>query len=203
MFNVTVSGVTSATNTLYTFAALPTVTGVAPNPSAVGTNVTVSGTNFVGSPVSVTFGGVSATNVSVSTSTTLNCTVPSDTGTVNVAVTTPVGLGSVTASFTYSTGAAGQIATIPLSSFAVIQGSVSNTPNSDGVTTGITASAWANFQYWVNFPNNDYYQFVIPAYCSPATTHPGKFAYGICGSSTVSDLNGDYCQSELVHSVRY
>ena len=70
----------------------PTVTGLSPGagPIAGGTVVTVTGTSFVPG-ATVSFGASAATNVTVTSATTLQATAPSsvDTGVVDVTVTTP------------------------------------------------------------------------------------------------------------------
>ena len=66
----------------------PTVTGVNPNtgPTSGGTAVTITGTLFE-SPVSVTFGGVAATNVILVNTTTITATTPAHAaGAVDVVV---------------------------------------------------------------------------------------------------------------------
>lgn len=68
--------------------AASTVTAVsrAAGSTAGGGSVTITGSGFSGTPA-VTFGGVQATNVSVTNATTLTCTVPAHAaGTVDVAV---------------------------------------------------------------------------------------------------------------------
>jgi len=70
----------------------PTVTGLSPGagPIAGGTVVTVTGTSFVPG-ASVSFGATAATDVTVTSATTLQATAPAgvDTGVVDVTVTTP------------------------------------------------------------------------------------------------------------------
>jgi IPT/TIG domain len=75
---------------IYGGICAPTVTGVSPNtgPTAGGTAVTVTGTNFF-APMTVTFGGVAATNVVVVNGTTLTATTPAHAaGAVDVVVQT-------------------------------------------------------------------------------------------------------------------
>jgi hypothetical protein len=83
----------------------PTVTGVSPNsgPDTGGAAVTVTGTNFVAGAM-VTFGGVPATNVNVTSSTSLTAITPAHSaGTVTVAVTNSDGQsGSLTNAYTYN-----------------------------------------------------------------------------------------------------
>lgn len=85
-------------------SSAPTVSAVSPGsgPTAGGTSVTISGTNFV-SGASVRFGGTSATNVSVTSSTSMTATIPAHrAGAVNVVVTNPDNQsGTLTNGFTY------------------------------------------------------------------------------------------------------
>ena len=110
-------------------ASAPTVTTVTPNsgPTTGGTSVTIAGTNFV-SGANVTFGGTSAMNVSVTSSTSLTAVTPAHSaGAVNVAVINPDGQsGTLASGFTYSTPQA------PAPTVTTV------TPNS-GPTTGGTS----------------------------------------------------------------
>ncbi|HVC41140.1 MAG TPA: FG-GAP-like repeat-containing protein [Candidatus Saccharimonadales bacterium] len=86
-------------------AGTPTVTALAPESGAAvgGTTVTISGTNFVAGSTSVTFGSLSGTAVSVSSSTQLKVVTPAEAnGQVNVTVTTTSG-GSSAANPPHST----------------------------------------------------------------------------------------------------
>ncbi len=87
----------------------PTVTNCVGNTGskAGGTSVTVSGTNFH-NVISVTFGGIAATNVVVNSTTSISCTTPAHdaypTALVTVEVTNDDGLsGSLAAGFTFTT----------------------------------------------------------------------------------------------------
>jgi hypothetical protein len=67
----------------------PVISNVSPSkgPAAGGTTVTITGTDFV-APMAVTFDGLSATNVNVTSPTTITCTTPAHPlGPVNVVVT--------------------------------------------------------------------------------------------------------------------
>jgi hypothetical protein len=85
----------------------PAVTQLSPSsgPTTGGTVVTITGTNFLGS--TVTFGGVAATNVSVTSSTSITATTPAraSTGAVPVVVTNSDGQSVSFNSFTYTTPA--------------------------------------------------------------------------------------------------
>ncbi len=86
-----------------TIATTPTFTSisVSPGPTAGINNVTITGTGFTG-PASVTFGGVAATNVSVFDSTHINATTPAHAaGAVDIVVTTPLGITTGPAAYTY------------------------------------------------------------------------------------------------------
>jgi len=94
------SGVMSATNSadMFAFAPPPTVSGVSPlaGPTGGGTVVTISGTNFA-SGATVAFGTATATNVVVSSSTSISATSPAASlGTVDIVVTLPVAGSSTT-----------------------------------------------------------------------------------------------------------
>ncbi|MFL6213183.1 MAG: IPT/TIG domain-containing protein [Blastocatellia bacterium] len=84
----------------------PNVTGITPNTGlpAGGTSVTISGSGFTPG-ATVMIGGVPATNVSVTSNTTITATTPAHAaGTVSVTVTNTNGLsGTLTNGFTYST----------------------------------------------------------------------------------------------------
>lgn len=80
-----------------------TVTSCSPNvgPIGGGTSVTIVGSNFIGA-TSVTFGGISATSYTVVSTTTITVTTPANSaGPSAVTVTTPAGVGSLAACFTY------------------------------------------------------------------------------------------------------
>ena len=106
-----------------TIATTPTFTSisVSPGPTAGINNVTITGTGFTG-PASVTFDGVAATNVSVFSATQINATTPAHAaGAVDVVVTTPLGITTGPAAYTYgdvpvfvsaATNAAGTVITI-------------------------------------------------------------------------------------------
>ena len=80
---VTVGGVSSNGTT---FVIVPNITGISPNPGAVGTSVTITGTSFGSSPGLVTFNGPSATPTSW-TSRSIAVLVPTGATTGNVVVT--------------------------------------------------------------------------------------------------------------------
>lgn len=81
----------------------PTITRVSPasGPASGGTAVTITGTNFA-SGAAVTFGGIAATNVAVSSSTTMTATTPAgNVGAATVVVTVNGQSASLTGGFTY------------------------------------------------------------------------------------------------------
>jgi IPT/TIG domain len=83
----------------------PTVTSVVPMEAPeAGTTVTIGGTGFTGASA-VQFGATSATSFKVNSDTSITATAPSGSGTVDVRVTTPVGLTPATPAdhFTYAT----------------------------------------------------------------------------------------------------
>jgi hypothetical protein len=92
----------------FTYVAPPTVTGVSPGSgsTAGGTVVTISGTNFA-TGATVSFGGASATGVTVVSATSITATTPAHAaGAVSVVVTNPSGLsGTLSSGFTYGSAA--------------------------------------------------------------------------------------------------
>ncbi len=103
---VTESSVTSATsaNDKYTYASAPTVTNITPNSGldSGGTSVTITGTGFITGGTTVTIGGVAATSVVVTSSTTLTAvTAAHAAGVVDVVVTDVAGTGTDAGAFTY------------------------------------------------------------------------------------------------------
>lgn len=109
---VTVGGVssldTAADNVTYQAAgAAPVITDVDPDTGSTsgGTAVTITGRNFT-SPASVTFDGIAATSIAVTSSTTITAVTPAHAaGLVTVAVSTGSGTDSEPYAFTYTTTA--------------------------------------------------------------------------------------------------
>lgn len=90
----------------FTYAPVPTVTGLSTDAGPVGggTTVTITGTGFTAGTTAVDFGGTSATSVTVVNGTTITATAPAaSAGTVDVTVTTPGGTSPTSSAdqFTY------------------------------------------------------------------------------------------------------
>lgn len=84
--------------------SVPVITSVTPNEGDIagGTEVVISGHYFTDASA-VTFGGVAATDLQVNSSIEITCTTPAHAaGAVAVQVTTPDGVGSLAAAFTYA-----------------------------------------------------------------------------------------------------
>jgi hypothetical protein len=98
---VTVSGQSASLTSGFTYVVIPTVSGVSPSSgsTAGGTAVTITGTNFAAGAM-VTFGGVAATNVVVTSGTQINATTPAGSAGA-VAVTVNGQNASLTGGFTY------------------------------------------------------------------------------------------------------
>jgi RHS repeat-associated protein len=103
-------GVTAPTGSVtstgaFTYLAAPTVTSVTPNRGKTGggDSITVTGSNFdTGGATSVKFGNAAATNVVVTSPTSLTATTPAGAaGVVSVTVTTAGGSGTLNSAFTY------------------------------------------------------------------------------------------------------
>lgn len=106
VYVMTASGISQFTSPpTFSYVAVPTVSGVSPTqgPTTGGSTVTVTGTGFTGA-TGVHFGTVAATNVKVTSDTTLTAVSPAGEGTVDVTVTGADGQTSATVShdrFTY------------------------------------------------------------------------------------------------------
>ncbi|HEV8433394.1 MAG TPA: IPT/TIG domain-containing protein [Thermoanaerobaculia bacterium] len=89
----------------FTYLAPPTITSVAPNrgKTSGGDSITVTGSNFdTGGTTTLKIGAMPATNVVVTSPTSLTATTPAGTaGTTSVTVTTAGGSGSLNSAFTY------------------------------------------------------------------------------------------------------
>ncbi|WP_051020939.1 IPT/TIG domain-containing protein, partial [Nocardia araoensis] len=99
---VTVTGSGGTSNGVaYTYAAVPTLTSIAPSSGPVtgGTTVVLTGTNLTGA-TAVNFGGTPATSFTVNSATQITAVAPAGTGTVSVRVTTPGGISNAVA-YTY------------------------------------------------------------------------------------------------------
>jgi hypothetical protein len=103
---ITTDGGPSGEFSSFTYITPPNITGISPLTGSIagGTSVTITGTNFTGT-TSVTFGGISATSLSLVNSTTITCITPARTtaGAVGIIVTTGGGPSGEFSSFTYIT----------------------------------------------------------------------------------------------------
>lgn len=128
---VTTPSGTNAANTLYTYRAAPTITGIsaALGPYGGSTYVTLTGTNFTGA-TSVTFGGTAALSVNVVSSTTITCYTPGHSvGAVSVQVTTPGGTNATNTLFTF-------VSAPTVSAISAVSG-----PTGGGATVTITGAS--------------------------------------------------------------
>ncbi len=101
---VIVGGQSGSLTNGFTYAVLPTVSGVSPSsgPVAGGTAVTITGTNFAAG-ATVTFGAAAASNVVVVSGTQITATTPANSaGAVTVTVTVSGQNGSLSNGFTYN-----------------------------------------------------------------------------------------------------
>ncbi len=96
---VSVTTPTGKVSTLKSLKIAPTVTGFTPSSGPVGTSVIITGSAFTGA-TKVTFGGVAATQFTVNSVTQITAIVPTGAVTGKIAVTTPGGVGTSTATFT-------------------------------------------------------------------------------------------------------
>ncbi len=124
--------------------ANPAIASVAPNSgsTAGGTQITISGSGFVNG-AAVTIGGVAATNVNVSSSTTITATTPlgpaTDQLTVDVVVTNPNGTSAtLTRGFSYTVPSLA-VGTVSPSAGLIVGGTVV-TISGAGFTTAVNSS---------------------------------------------------------------
>ncbi|MCL5260870.1 MAG: IPT/TIG domain-containing protein, partial [Gammaproteobacteria bacterium] len=141
--DVTVTNIDGQKATLtngYTYDPAPTVTKADPShgPASGGTNVTVNGTNFV-SGATVSFGGVAATKVVVTSPTQLTCLSPAhNAGIVNVVVTNPdLQSGTLNNGYTYDPA---PIVTLATPSHGPAAGGTPVTISGANFVTGATVS---------------------------------------------------------------
>jgi Domain of unknown function (DUF1929)/IPT/TIG domain len=122
-------------------APAPTVTSVSPNSgsTAGGTGVTITGTNFV-SGATVKFGGTSATNVAVASSTSITAKTPGQTaGAVTVVVTNSDGQnGTLNNGYTYTNPAPTVTSILP--STGTVSGGTPVTITGTGFLAGAAVS---------------------------------------------------------------
>jgi hypothetical protein len=144
---VTTPDGSNAANTLYTYAALPTVTSITATagPTAGGTTVTITGTNLTGA-TAVTFGATAASGFTVNSATQITATTPvGSAGTVDVRVTTVGGTSATSAADQFTFVAAPTVTSLsPNSGPAVGSASVTitgtNLSGASAVTFGTTAA---------------------------------------------------------------
>jgi hypothetical protein len=136
----TASGVSNAVQ--FTYAAVPTVTVIAPSagPLAGGTSVVITGTGFTGA-TAVNFGGTAATSFTVNSDTQITAVAPAgSSGTVDVTITTVGGTSATGAADQYTYTAAPTVTGL----------SPTSGPTSGGTTvvitgTGFTGATAVNF----------------------------------------------------------
>jgi uncharacterized protein (TIGR03382 family) len=121
----------------FTYVPAPTLASVSPNNGSGngGTQVTLTGTNFVAG-ATVSFGGTAATNVTVSSATSLTATTPAHAaGAVEVVVTNPDGQkGTLANGFTFNPVAAPVVSAI----------NPDNGPSAGGTAVTLTGANFAN-----------------------------------------------------------
>ena len=112
-------------NSTGNFLVTPTITDFGPGSGPVGTSVQINGTSFDGAST-VTFNGVSA-NFTVTSSTTIQATVPTAATTGTISVTTPGGTATSANSFTVMV----RLSVTKTSTLGIGQGTVASTSSPD------------------------------------------------------------------------
>ena len=142
---VTTPGGTSGTSSAdyYTYAAVPTVTGISPAAGATGggTSVTITGTGFTGA-TAVKFGSTAATLFTVNSATQITATSPNygSTGTVDITVTTPGGTSATSSADQFTFGNPTVTGISPAS--GPVAGGTSGNDNRDGLYRGDRSKVW-------------------------------------------------------------
>jgi hypothetical protein len=146
------SGTSSADQ--FTAVAAPTVTGVSPASGSWigGTSVTITGTNFTGL-ISVAFGGIYASSITVNSSTQMTVTAPAAVpGTFDITVTTSNGTSATSSAdqFTYTAAAPAVTGLNPAT--GLISGGTSVVISGSGLTgaTSVLFGSLAATQFTVN-----------------------------------------------------
>src|SRR5207244_2927143 len=192
---VATPGGTSATsaNDLFTFSATasPTVTSLTPSsgPTGGGSSVVIAGTNFT-TGSTVTFGGVSATTVTVNSAFSITAVAPATLtpGVVDVIVTASGGTSNNTSAddFTYN-------AVQP----AITSLSPNNGPSGGGTSVTITGSNFINGAS-VNFGTTAATGVVVNSSTSITAVSPGTLTPGqvdvrvITSGGTSAVVTGDH-----------
>jgi len=160
---------TSAANFTVTSGG-PTVTSFSPTSGPAGTTVTISGTNFTGA-TAVAFHGTASSSFTIVSAVKITAVVPAGATTGTIAVTTPSGTGTSTASFTV---------TIPapaITSFTPASGPVGTSVTITG--TGFTSATAVKFHGTVA-------TFTVVSATSITATVPAAAATGTITVTTPS-----------------
>ncbi|MEZ4972671.1 MAG: IPT/TIG domain-containing protein [Cyclobacteriaceae bacterium] len=131
--------VISSGNFTVTASSSPTISSFTPSSGPVGTTVTITGTNFDPTPANntVKFNGTTAA-VSVSSSTSITCTVPSGASSGKITVTVAGNTATSVVDFTVTTSPAITITLQPSSTSACV---------GDMVTFSVSATGTTNISY--------------------------------------------------------
>ncbi|MDO7848206.1 IPT/TIG domain-containing protein [Hymenobacter sp. M29] len=184
--NPAASGGTSAASTFTVTAATaaPTITSFTPTSGAAGATVTITGTNLTGA-TAVTLNGVAITGFTVVNATTITFTVPATGATSGViAVTTPGGTATSTATFTVTPAAVTPTITQLAPGVGVIGGGAVTLVITG---TGFTSTSTVNFN-GVSYPQTTStatsIEALIPA---SAFTTAGSFPVTVTNSAGTSN----------------
>jgi hypothetical protein len=151
---------------------VPTVSSVSPNTGDAlgGTAVTITGTNFA-TGATADFGGTLATNVVVSSSTTITANTPAGAaGAVTVTVTNPSSLsGALASAFTYTTGGTQPTVSNVAPSTGPWAGGTTMTITGSNFVTGASVAVGGVAATGVTFVNSTELTCASPA-AAPGTT---------------------------------
>ena len=183
------AGTATLSNGFTYTASAPTVSSITPSTgsTAGGTSVTISGTQFVPG-TTVTIGGVAATSVSVTNSTTLTATTPayvSGSLTTDVVVNNGTGSATLTGGFTYTVGAPTLVSINPNTGSTA--GGSSVTLSGTNFTPGTTVTIGGVSATGITATNSTTLTATTPTYVS------GSFSKDVVvnnGSGTATLTNG-------------
>jgi sugar lactone lactonase YvrE len=176
---ITSEGATAAVSgDKFTYAAVPTVTSIAPTagPTAGGTKVTITGTGFVTGQTTVAFGSTAGTSVEVISATEAKATSPAGSaGTVDVKATTAGGTSAAVSGDKFTYTAAPTVETKPASAILQTVATLNATVNPNGLTV-----SKCEFEYGTSI------SYGKTALC---TTSPGSGTSAVAVSAAITGLS--------------
>ena len=188
----------------------PTYTSISPSSGKSSDTVTITGTNFVAGGTSVAFGSTAATNVNVSSPTSLTCTVPNlgTTGTT-FALTITTSSGSVTtgnvftyfapptiSSFNPGSRTAGTSGNVTIAGTNFVSGQTSVTV--DGIAVGVSVTSATELT--ASFPSRSRGTYQV-AVTTPGGTATANYSYTLTPTLTSVTPSSVYVNQSYTFTV--